>query len=187
MDICQQLEAKYPKTFEKLIVIYQSLDLTSKEERQLKNLIDNLLKDDCWHGNAIQLYLKGHNLAEIGRRLNLSRERIRQVIERYKHYYHEVGSKDWCDIQVKKLLDSHPKTDILPSNEEIKNFHRKLLSALKEHYIGKKGSTLKEDASKSEISDSTYLSCKLHSLSRRIICFRLSSTPSARRNSSRKS
>ncbi len=144
MDICQQLEAKYPKTFEKLIAIYQSLDSTSKEKRQLKNLIENLLKDDCWHGEAIQMHLEGCTRAEIGRRINLSRERIRQVIERYKGYYHEVGSKDWCEIQLKKLLDSYSETSVLPSNEEIKNFHRKLLSALREHFIGKKGSTLRE-------------------------------------------
>lgn len=141
-NICNDLNKKYPSVFDKLIQKFNHS--SSDEKKELEKLIKNLLKDDCWYGEAIQIHLKGHTLAEIGRRLNLSRERIRQVIEKYKRYYHEVGSKDWCEIQLRTLLNSYPETNVLPSNAEIKNFHRKLLSAMKEHFIGKKGSTLPE-------------------------------------------
>ena len=142
MDICQQLEAKYPGVFHKLIEQYQNL--SEEEIHKTEKLIKNLLKEDCWYGEAIQIHLQGHTFAEIGRRLNLSRERIRQVLERYRGYYFEVGSKDWCELKLKQLLDSYPHDGVLPSNEEIKNFHSKLLSSIKKHFIGKKGSTLKE-------------------------------------------
>ncbi|MGB5635977.1 MAG: sigma factor-like helix-turn-helix DNA-binding protein [Waterburya sp.] len=149
MDICQQLEAKYPGSFQKLINHYQSL--LHKENcsvlvnrRRTEKLITNLLTVDNWHGEALQMHLHGYSLAEIGRKANLSRERIRQIIHPYKKYLHEIGSKDWCEVQLKKLLDSYPETGVLPSNEEIKNFHSKLLPSIKQHFIGKKGSTLRE-------------------------------------------
>lgn len=143
MDFCQQLEAKYPNTFNKLIAQHKSLS-SEEDRKKTRKLIKNLLKVDSWHGRAIQMHLTGYKLSEIGREANLSRERIRQIIEPYKRYLQEIGSKDWCEAQLKKLLDSYPENGVFPSNEEIKSFHIKLLPSLKQHLIGKKGSTLRE-------------------------------------------
>lgn len=144
MDFCQQLEAKYPGTFDKLIQKYQTLSIEERDRKKSKKLIENILQKDCWHGEAIKMYLDGCNCAYIGRKVNKSRERVRQVIKKYKDYFYPLGSKDWCELQLEKLLNSYPEAGVLPSNKEIENFHSKLLPSLKEHFIGKKGSTLQE-------------------------------------------
>lgn len=69
MDYCQQLEAKYPNTFNKLIDQHKSLS-SEKDRNKTRKLIKNLLKVDSWHGRAILMYLKGYKLSEIGREAN---------------------------------------------------------------------------------------------------------------------
>ena len=49
-----------------------------------------------------------------------------------------VGTKEWCLQELNKLISSHGKNNILPSNEELDNYHLDLAGHLKEHFTQSK-------------------------------------------------
>jgi len=135
MDIARQLAEKYPNLFDPLVNSYWEAEPASKEHRKLSKIIKQLLKQDCHHAEMIQMRLGNQSLQAIGNQFNLTRERVRQIINKYDSYIAiiDIGSKEWCIRLLNQLLQSQSDPKKLPSNEELENLHPKLAGYLKEY------------------------------------------------------
>jgi superfamily II DNA or RNA helicase/SAM-dependent methyltransferase len=136
MDIARQLAEKYPNLFDPLVNLYLGAEPASKEHRKLSKVIKQLLNESCHHAEMIQMRLDNQSLQAIGDQFNLTRERVRQIINKYDGYIAniDIGSKEWCLRLLNQLLQSQSDPKKLPSNEQLENLHSKLAGYLKEHF-----------------------------------------------------
>ncbi|HEY9663253.1 MAG TPA: DEAD/DEAH box helicase [Allocoleopsis sp.] len=136
MDIAQQLAEKYPNIFDPLLNAYWEAEPASKEHRKLSKVIKQLLNEDCNHAKMVQMRLENQSLQAIGEQFNLTRERVRQIINKYEGCVAniDIGSKEWCLRLLNQLIQSQSSSKKLPSNEELENRHPKLPGYLREHF-----------------------------------------------------
>lgn len=126
-----------------LIQIRTDTDKYDEIERLFRNLID--VSSRC--ADVIQLHNEGFNGQEIGNQYGVSRERIRQIIKKYQGYYIVAGSKEWCLRELEELTGKQDDKRVFPPNEELDNYHPKLVGSLREHFTTSKklGELTQED------------------------------------------
>jgi hypothetical protein len=130
-DIAAQLSQRYPDLFNPLIEVYQTSTPHSKIQKKYHRMIESLLERD---GEMIELSNQGLSFQDIGNRQGLTRERIRQIINKYEGYYIVAGSTEWCLTELDKIVTLREGKKVLPSNEELDRHHGKLAGYLRQHF-----------------------------------------------------
>lgn len=134
ISLAETLRSKYKEIFTPLIDQYvNAATLGSfKDYKKLHRRIVQLLDRDSYHANIIQQHYRGESLSSIGKDLGISRERVRQIVAKYRGYHVEPGSRNWCIQQLEMIRMSSGGKNIFPSNEELNSRHPKLVRAIGE-------------------------------------------------------
>ncbi|MCA6604962.1 MAG: DEAD/DEAH box helicase [Pseudanabaena sp. M007S1SP1A06QC] len=153
-----QLRERYDYLFDPLIDLCLNTPRTDKDKYyEIERLFRNLVDETSRHAVVIQLHNEGFNGQDIGNKYGVSRERIRQIIKKYQGYYIVSGSKEWVLKELEKLkwvlkeleklTGKQDDKRVFPSNEELDNYHPKLVGSLKEHFTTSKkfGELTQED------------------------------------------
>ena len=145
-DKIEEFILKYSGLFDPLIERYQrekepwTPQELSDLSRKISNLSDlsrkisKLIDADTNHGEIVRLHYQGYSLQKIGDQFELSRERIRQIINKYEGCYVVTGTKEWCLQELDKLNPPDSEIRIFPSNEALNSYHLELEGAVKQHF-----------------------------------------------------
>ena len=130
------LVEKHPGLFDPLIALYREKrnSLDSEEIKKVRKILSALTRQKSTHAEMIKMSYEGCNKLKIGKKFGISRERVRQIIEKYEGYYTLVGTKEWCLRELEKLVDSETQPKVFPVNEILRAHHTKLEGSIKEHF-----------------------------------------------------
>ncbi|MEL6229167.1 MAG: DEAD/DEAH box helicase [Cyanobacteria bacterium J06627_3] len=108
--------------------------LEPKEVEEIRKTLFALTRQDSNHAEMVKMSYEGSSLRQIGTRFGVSREWVRQIIDKYKGYYTLVGTKQWCLRELEKLVDLETQPKVFPVNEILRAHHTKLEGFIKEHF-----------------------------------------------------
>ena len=130
------LEEKYPGLFDPLIELYrEKRDALDPEEiKKIRKALSTLTSKNSNHAELVHMTYEGYSNQQIGDQFGISRERVRQLINRYEGYYTLVGTKEWCLRELERLVDLEVQPRIFPANEVLRAHHTKLEGFIKEHF-----------------------------------------------------
>ncbi|MBI3903003.1 MAG: hypothetical protein HY306_08725 [Nitrosomonadales bacterium] len=135
--LVDQLEEKYPMVFWPLIDRYRDASETdllvciNLEIRMQKLLSKSRDAEIC------QRRFYGETLESIAQSLNpvMTRERVRQIENKYKKHITDIYSEGWLTRAVQSLLARQEEPSQFPANDVLKSFHPQLQFALRQVFL----------------------------------------------------
>jgi len=129
------LAKRNPGVFDPLVDGFETL---SKAERVLRVRVATKLLEDPRAQDICRSRVQGQTLDAIGKRYKLSRERVRQIEDRYKKHFTDTSAPDWAPRAVRILASLSGMPTRLPDNQALAKCHPKLQSALRKAFYAKK-------------------------------------------------
>lgn len=143
MDLAKSLSNEYPGVFDPLLEDYIATDIENRIKLEfLEEKIRELANEKTHHAEMVWFHFSGETLQTIGDNYGLTRERIRQIINKYRDCITDVESRVWAEKSIQYLIKKNGNRDRLPENQEIQRYHPKLARMLIKHFADDKGTVL---------------------------------------------
>ena len=115
IDLVESIANEYPGVFDPLLEDDVATGVENRVKLEfLEEKIQDLTSDKTHHAEMVWFHFSGETLQTIGDNYGLTRERVRQIINKYKGYITDIESKVWAKKSIYYLIKNNGEIDRLP-------------------------------------------------------------------------
>ena len=142
VELVEFLNEEYPGVFQPLIDMYDSTPETDLLRIDSLEAVLNVLQDKKDHAEMAWFRFSGETLESIGKSFGVTRERVRQITNKYTAYITDTNSSEWAEKSIRHLIKKNNTGDIFPENIIIDKYHPKLAISLVKNFSERKSGKL---------------------------------------------
>ena len=142
VELVEFLNEEYPGVFQPLIDMYGSVPETDILRLDSLEAVLHALKVKKNHAEMAWFRFSGETLENIGKSFGVTRERVRQITNKYTPYITDTNSPKWAEKSIRHLIKKNNTGDSLPANKIIEKYHPKLAISLVKNFSERKSGKL---------------------------------------------